>query len=252
MALLPILGTRFEFTPLNLLVYCILIEECLKQHYRRTQDPKQLQQPHTSHAFALSQVMPNNLNGGPVLPSVLYYVVPVGFQGPSGLPVLNHSTRPPMLPGSGPSPTPSAPSSSNSVHGTNLPSASSPLNPAGKEDTGSLERGRYRYNQMLSPRNANQSSLPPGSHSVTDRGVRMLPAGSGMGVMCGMTRGIKMERPPSSSIMNSTTSLLTSSTPTPTPTFVQGNSVLRSHDAMHMIRPNQNTVVAEQASQSQL
>ncbi|CAI9302614.1 unnamed protein product [Lactuca saligna] len=36
------------------------------------QDPKQLQQPHTSHAFALCQVMPNNLNGGPFLTSVLY------------------------------------------------------------------------------------------------------------------------------------------------------------------------------------
>ncbi|CAI9284843.1 unnamed protein product [Lactuca saligna] len=31
------------------------------------QDPKQLQQPHTSHAFALSQVMLNNLNCGPFL-----------------------------------------------------------------------------------------------------------------------------------------------------------------------------------------
>lgn len=31
------------------------------------QDPKQVQQPHSSHAFALSQVFPNNLNGGPVL-----------------------------------------------------------------------------------------------------------------------------------------------------------------------------------------
>ncbi|CAI9264983.1 unnamed protein product [Lactuca saligna] len=63
-------------------------------------------------------------------------------------------------------------------------------------------------------------------------GVRMLPAGSGMGVMRGMTRGIKMARPPSSSIMNSTTGLLTSSTPT----LAQGNSMLRSREAMHMIR----------------
>ncbi|CAI9276930.1 unnamed protein product [Lactuca saligna] len=60
----------------------------------------------------------------------------------------------------------------------------------------------------------------------------MLPTGSGMGVMCGMTRGIKMARPTSSSIMNSTTGLLTSSTPTP----AQGNSMLRSREAMHMIR----------------
>ncbi|CAH1416529.1 unnamed protein product [Lactuca virosa] len=64
---------------------------------------------------------------------------------PSGLPVLNHSTGPPMLPGSGPGPASSAPGSSNSVHGTNLPSASSPLNPAARrEDTGSLEPSRYR------------------------------------------------------------------------------------------------------------
>ncbi|CAI9293119.1 unnamed protein product [Lactuca saligna] len=35
-----------------------------------------------------------------------------------------------MLPGSGPGPAPSAPGSSNFIHGTNLPSASSPLNPA--------------------------------------------------------------------------------------------------------------------------
>lgn len=31
------------------------------------QDPKQLQQPHGSHTVALSQVCPNNLNGGRVL-----------------------------------------------------------------------------------------------------------------------------------------------------------------------------------------
>ncbi|KAL7587536.1 hypothetical protein Lser_V15G38958 [Lactuca serriola] len=243
-----------------------------KQHYRRSQndnqDPKQLQQPHTSHAFALSQVIPNNLNGGPVLTPLELSepissspdVVPVGFQGPGGLPALNHGTVPPMLPGSGPAP--SAPGSSNSVHGTNLPSASSPLNPSVREGrygiprAGSLsvddQQKLQQYNQMLSARNANQSSLPPGSHSVTDRGVRMLPAGSGMGVMCGMTRGIKMARPPS--IMNSSTSLLASGTPTPT--SAQGNSLLRSREAMHMIRPNQNTdhqkmvAAAEQASQS--
>ncbi|GFP88860.1 e1a-binding protein p400 [Phtheirospermum japonicum] len=49
-----------------------------KPHYRRTQlsslgagsvieDPKQLQQPHSSHTVALSQVCPNNLNGGHIL-----------------------------------------------------------------------------------------------------------------------------------------------------------------------------------------
>ncbi|CAI9276965.1 unnamed protein product [Lactuca saligna] len=57
-------------------------------------------------------------------------VVPVCSQGPSGLLVLNHSTGPPTLPGSRPGPAPSALGSSNFVHGTNLPSASSPINPA--------------------------------------------------------------------------------------------------------------------------
>ncbi|KAI3782887.1 hypothetical protein L2E82_12945 [Cichorium intybus] len=221
-----------------------------KQHYRRTQndnqDPKQLQQPHSSHAFALSQVIPNNLNGGPVLTPLELSepissspdALPVGFQGPGGLPGLNHGTAPPMLPGS----SHSAPGSSNSVHGTNLPSVSAPLNPAVREGrygiprAGSLsvddQQKMQHYNQMLSARNANQSSLPPGSHSVTDRGVRMLPAGSGMGVMCGMNRGIKMARP---SMMNSG-SMLTSGTPTST--SGQGNSMLRTRDAVHMIRPN--------------
>ncbi|CAI9281033.1 unnamed protein product [Lactuca saligna] len=63
------------------------------------------------------------------------------FSRPEWLPVLNHSTGPLMLPGSGPGPAHSSLGSSNSVHGTNLPSASSPLNPA--------------------VRNGNQSSVPP-------------------------------------------------------------------------------------------
>ncbi|CAI9290777.1 unnamed protein product [Lactuca saligna] len=88
----------------------------------------------------------------------------------------------------------------------------------------------------FTPVNIDGESGEP-TYIILDRSVesvRMLRAGSGMGVMCGMTRGIKMARPPSSSIMNSTTGLLTSSTPTPTP--AQGNSMLRSREAMHMIR----------------
>ncbi|KAJ9548053.1 LOW QUALITY PROTEIN: hypothetical protein OSB04_020596 [Centaurea solstitialis] len=252
-----------------------------KQHYRRiqndNQDPKQLQQPHSSHAFALSQVCPNNLNGGPVLTplelseaiSSSSDVLPVGYQGPhsGGLPGLNHGPVAPMLPGSGSSS--SAPGSSNSVHGSNLPSASAPLNPSAREGrygiprTGSLsvdEQQRIQqYNQMLSARNAPQSGLPPGSHSVTDRGVRMLPAGNGgMGVMCGgMNRSVKMARPnyqgiPSTSMLSSGNVLPPSGTATPNPSGMhsgpgpgpgpgQGNSLLRPRDGMHMVRPNQNS-----------
>ncbi|XP_024966252.1 chromatin modification-related protein EAF1 B-like isoform X3 [Cynara cardunculus var. scolymus] len=249
-----------------------------KHHYRRTQndnqDPKQLQQPHSSHAFALSQVCPNNLNGGPVLTPLELSeaissspdVLPAGYQGPhsGGLPVLNHGPVPPMLPGSGS--TSSAPGSSNSVHGSNLPSASAPLNPSVREGrygiprTGSLsvdeQQRMQQYNQMLSARNTQQASLPPGSHSVTDRGVRMLPAGNGMGVMCGMNRSVKMARPNYQGIaspsMLSSGNILPSGSATPNPASMhsgagaghgpgQGNSMLRPRDGMHMIRPNQNT-----------
>ncbi|KVI12301.1 HAS subgroup [Cynara cardunculus var. scolymus] len=238
------------------------------------QDPKQLQQPHSSHAFALSQVCPNNLNGGPVLTPLELSeaissspdVLPAGYQGPhsGGLPVLNHGPVPPMLPGSGS--TSSAPGSSNSVHGSNLPSASAPLNPSVREGrygiprTGSLsvdeQQRMQQYNQMLSARNTQQASLPPGSHSVTDRGVRMLPAGNGMGVMCGMNRSVKMARPNYQGIaspsMLSSGNILPSGSATPNPASMhsgagaghgpgQGNSMLRPRDGMHMIRPNQNT-----------
>nr|GEY42948.1 chromatin modification-related protein EAF1 B-like isoform X1 [Tanacetum cinerariifolium] len=65
-----------------------------KERYRRkqkdNQDPKQLQQPHSSHALALSQVFPNNLNGGPVLTPLDLYDAnstgsdfpPAGYQAP--------------------------------------------------------------------------------------------------------------------------------------------------------------------------
>ncbi|KAK9055647.1 hypothetical protein SSX86_026732 [Deinandra increscens subsp. villosa] len=246
-----------------------------KQHYRRRQndhqDPKQFQQPHSSHAFALSQVCPNNLNDGPVLTplelsepiSSSTDVLPVGYQGPhnGGLPALNHGPVAPMLPGPGSGSTSSAPGSSNLVHGSNLPSASAPLNPSVREGrygiprTGSLsvddQQRMQQYNRMLSARNAQQSGLPPGSHSVTDRGVRMLPAGSGMGVMCGVNRNMKMTRPGFQGIPSP--SMLASGSATPSPSNMHsgpgpGNSMLRPRDPMHLIRANQNT--DQKASQS--
>ncbi|GJT09921.1 chromatin modification-related protein EAF1 B-like protein isoform X1 [Tanacetum coccineum] len=237
-----------------------------KQHYRRTQndnqDPKQLQQPHSSHAFALSQVFPNNLNnGGPVLtPLELLEAMPPtpdtlpgGFQGP------HSGGLPPMLPGSGSGST-SAPASSGSVHGNNLPAGSSSLNPSardgryGNSRTGSLsvddQQRIQQYNQMISARNAQQSSLASGSHAANDRGARTLPAGNGVGAMGGMNRNMKMARPgfqgiPSPSMLSS------SGTATPTSASMHsgpGNSMLRPRDAMHMMRPNQNT--DQQVSQS--
>ncbi|KAI3801144.1 hypothetical protein L1987_29247 [Smallanthus sonchifolius] len=239
-----------------------------KQHYRRAHndnhDPKQNQQPHSSHAFALSQVCPNNLNGGPVLtPLELCEAisscpdgVPVGYQGPhsGGLPALNHGPVAPMLPGAGSGSTSSAPGSSNSVHGNNLPSASAPLNPSVREGrygisrTGSLsvdeQQRMQQYNRMLSARNTQQSSLPPGSHSVNDHGVRILPSGNGMGVMSGVNRNMKMTRPGFQGVPSP--SMLSPGSATPSPSNVHsgpgpGNSMLRPRDPMHLIRANQNT-----------
>lgn len=86
-----------------------------------------------------------------------------------------------------------------------------------------------QFNQM-SARNMQQSSLPPGSHSGTDRGVRMLPGGANMGVVNGMNRNMTLARPPfqgpvSPSILNSGAGAGAG----------QGNSV-RPRETLHMTR----------------
>nr|XP_043609211.1 chromatin modification-related protein EAF1 B-like isoform X2 [Erigeron canadensis] len=236
-----------------------------KQHHGKAQDnqdPKQLQQPHGSHALALSQVCPNNLNGGPVLtpldlndaisPSPDF--VPVGYQGPhtSGLPVPNHSVAG-MVPGS--NSASSLPGSSAKALGSHLASASAPLSPSVREGRYGIPRGSLsvdeqhrmqQFNQM-SARNMQQTSLPPGSNSGTDRGVRMLPGGAGMGVIGGVNRGMAIARPGYPGI----------STPMLNPGMTsaigpgQGNSV-RPRETMRMMRPNQNMApdqLPQQASQ---
>ncbi|KAI3694379.1 hypothetical protein L1987_77344 [Smallanthus sonchifolius] len=237
-----------------------------KQHYRnRTQndshDSTQIQQSHSSHAFALSQVCPNNLNGGPVLTPLELSeaissspdVLPVGYQGlhSGGLLALNHGPVAPVLLGLGSvSGSTSASSTSNPVHGSNLSSASAALSPSVREGTygiprtGSLsvddQQRMQQYGQMLSPRNSQQSSLPPGSHAVKDRGVHMLPAGNGMGVMCGVNRNMKMTRPGLQGIASP--SMLSSGSSTPSSSSMHsgpGNSMLRPRDPMHIVQANQ-------------
>ena len=76
------------------------------------------------------------------------------------------------------------------VHGSNL---SSPGHIIGSISRYSVprtsplpvdEQQRMQYNQMLSGRNIQQSSISvSGSLSGNDRGVRMLPSGNGMGMM---------------------------------------------------------------------
>ncbi|KVH94224.1 hypothetical protein Ccrd_003707 [Cynara cardunculus var. scolymus] len=108
-----------------------------------------------------------------------------------------------------------------------------------------------QYNRMLSARNLQHSSLSPGSHSGAERGVRMLPARNGVGVMPGMDRSMTMARPgfrgvASSSVLNSG-SVLSPGMAAANPANMhprigpgQGNSTLRARDAMHLMKPNQN------------
>lgn len=78
-----------------------------------------------------------------------------------------------------------------------------------------------------------QSGLPPGPHS----GTRVLPGGTGMGVMNGINRGMTMARPAYQGIASP--SMLSPGVPSgsmhPGPTPSQG-SLVRPRDALHMMR----------------
>ncbi|XWS47236.1 hypothetical protein CRYUN_Cryun14cG0135200 [Craigia yunnanensis] len=244
-----------------------------KQHYRRSQldnqDPKQIVPVHNSHVIALSLVCPNNLNGGVLTPLDLcdaitssQDVLPIGYQAShaSGLAISNQAAVGSMLPASGANS--SLQGSPGAVLGSNLSSPSAPLN-------ASVRDGRYgvprtslpadeqhrmqQYNQMLSGRNIQQSNLSlPGAVSGAECGVRMLASGNGMGMMSGMNRSMQMSRPgfqgmASSAMLNSGSMLSSNMVGIPSPVKMhsgpgsgQGNSMLRPHDTIHMMRPGHN------------
>ncbi|KAE9618018.1 putative nucleoplasmin ATPase transcription factor MYB-HB-like family [Lupinus albus] len=242
-----------------------------KQHCRRNQnnnqDLKQLVPIHNSHVIALSQVFPNNLNGGVLTPHDLCDTnatsqdgTTAGCQGShaGGLGLSNHGSLPSAHPTSGPNS--SIPLSSGMGLGNNLSSPSAPMaasirdNKYGVARTSPItvdEQERIQqYNQMISARNMQQSGMSvPGSLSGSDRGVHMLPAGSGM--VGGINRNIAMSRPGyqgmSSSSMHGSGGMLSSSmVGVPSPVHMhagvvagQGNSIPRPREAVHM-RPGHN------------
>ena len=102
---------------------------------------------------------------------------------------------------------------------------------------------------MISGRNMQQSSMSgPGPLSGSDRGVRILPGGNGMGMMGGINRSIAMSRPGfqgtgSSSMLSSGGMISSSMVGMPSPVNVHsgvgagpGNSLLRPREALHMMR----------------
>ncbi|KAJ0052445.1 hypothetical protein Pint_01548 [Pistacia integerrima] len=241
----------------------------LKALHNDNQDLRQIVAVHNSHVLALSQVCPNNLSGAVLTPLELCDVtasstdLPLGFQGShaSGIAISNQGAVASMLSTSGPNS--SLQGSPGIVLGSNLSSPSGPLNPPIRDSRYNVPRTSLpldeqqrmqHFNQMLSGRNMQQSNLSaPGALSGAERGVRMLPSGNGMGVMCGMNRSMPMTRPGfqgmgSSPMLNSGSMLSSSMVGMPSPVNVhsgagsgQGNPMLRPREAMHMMRASKES-----------
>eukprot|EP00268_Persea_americana_P022557 TRINITY_DN2244_c0_g1_i1.p1 TRINITY_DN2244_c0_g1~~TRINITY_DN2244_c0_g1_i1.p1 ORF type:complete len:764 (-),score=161.36 TRINITY_DN2244_c0_g1_i1:118-2349(-) len=180
------------------------------------QEVKQFTAVHSSHTLVLSDVCPNNSNGGFLTPLDFFEVstsspdvLSPAYQGPhfSGLAVTNHQgSVAPVLPASATNPLLQV--SSGMVLGNGLPSPSATLNgPVRDMQRYSMSRPSPlpvdeqqrmpHYSQMLPSRNIKHSSvtvsgaLPTGN----DHGVRMPSGANGLGMMCGMKRGMAMPRP---------------------------------------------------------
>ncbi|KAF2549850.1 hypothetical protein F2Q68_00034631 [Brassica cretica] len=169
-------------------------------------DPKQIVPVHNSQVMALSQVFPNNLNGGVLTPLDLCDASTSGqdlfsLENPGshlGLPMLNQGT--PVLPTSGPNP--STPGSSGVVPGNSLPTTLGLHHSSARDGRFNVSRGplpldeqhRLQQSNQMSPgRNLQQpSSSTPGA--VSGSGHRMVPGANTMGGS-GMNRGAPMSRP---------------------------------------------------------
>ncbi|GAB4830218.1 hypothetical protein Ancab_019860 [Ancistrocladus abbreviatus] len=239
-------------------------------HYRKkqndNQDLKQLAPVHGSHVAALSQVMPNNVNGGVLMPLDLCDasasspdVFSLGCQASQtgSLASSNQGGIASLLPSGSNSCLQGSPGMGV---GSNLTSPPSQLNGSvryGVPRTMSIpidEQQRIQqYHHMLSNRNIQQPNLSiPGAFSGTERNVRMLSGGNGISMMSGMNRNMSMPRPgfqgvASSAMLNPGTMVTPSMGGMPSTINMtsgagpgQGNSLLRPRDALHMVRPGQN------------
>ncbi|XP_038693965.1 chromatin modification-related protein EAF1 B-like isoform X2 [Tripterygium wilfordii] len=239
-----------------------------KQQYRKSQndnlEAKQIAAVHNSHVLALSNVVPNNLNGVVLTPLQLCDasspdVLSLGYQSShvTGLPISNQGAVASVLPTSGANSA--LQGSSGVVLGSHLSS------PSGKQNASASRYGvprtsltvdeqqRIQYTHMLAGRSTQQSNLSAsGVLPGADRGVRMMPGGNGMGMVCGMNRSMPMSRPgfqgmPSAVMMNSGSMLSSGGVGMVGSVNMhsgagsgQGNSMLRPLEALHMIRPGHN------------
>ncbi|KAK4270225.1 hypothetical protein QN277_023287 [Acacia crassicarpa] len=240
---------------------------CYHGHQNDNQDIKQITTVHNSHVVALSQVCPNNLNGDLLTPLDLCDInappaadsLSLGYQGchAGGLVSPNQGSVASVFPTSGANT--SLPGSSGMVLGNNLsspsgPAAASPRCGVPRTSLSVDEKQRIQqYNQMLSGRNVQQSNMSvPGSLSGSERGVRMLSGGNGVGMIGGINRSMALSRPgfqgmASSSMVSSGSMLASNMTGIPSRANMHsgagsgpGNSMLRPHETLHMIRPGHN------------
>lgn len=99
-----------------------------------------------------------------------------------------------------------------------------------------------QYNQMLSGRNIQQSSMSvPGTLPGNDHGVCMMPGGGAMGLMGGINRSMAMPRPgfqgmSSPSMLNSGSMVSSSINMRSGVGSGQGNSMSRPHDPLMRVR----------------
>lgn len=92
-----------------------------------------------------------------------------------------------------------------------------------------------QYNHMMTSRNVPQPNLTPsGALPAADRGSRLLPGVSGMGIGCGVTRSMPMTRPGFQGIASS--SMVSSGSMHSGVGSGQGNSMLRPREPMHTMR----------------
>ncbi|XP_038714096.1 chromatin modification-related protein EAF1 B-like isoform X2 [Tripterygium wilfordii] len=239
-----------------------------KQHYLKSQndnlEAKHIAAVHNSHVLALSHVVPNNLNGVVLTPLQLCDastpdVLSLGYQSShvSGLPISNQGAVASVLPTSG---------ANSALQGTSGVVLGSHLSsPSGQQNASASRYGvprtsltvdeqqRMQYSHTLAGRSMQQPNLSAsGVLPGADRGVRMMPSGNGMGMMCGMNRSMPMSRPgfqgmPSAAMLNSGSMLSSNGVGMPSSvnmhsgaSFGQGNSMLRPREALHMIRPGHN------------
>ena len=91
-----------------------------------------------------------------------------------------------------------------------------------------------QYNHMMTNRNVPQPNLTPsGALPAADRGSRLLPGVSGIGISCGVTRSMPMTRPGFQGIASS---MVSSGSMHSGVGSGQGNSMLRPREPMHTMR----------------